>query len=235
MARRELLEQIQAGSSLQTVEIVEIHQISSGDLLVRTQTEAVWRSLEEDTTWLEQITLSVYIKWKTYTVAAYSIQVANINTIVQASTIAALLQQNHSLHSELTVKKLTWPKSAKRKHMLSLHIDTHNTAATNQLIDKGLLEDLKVYTCEVFNCTARLTQCFHCQAYSYVVRACHSTAKCTFCTGDYTTHKCRKAKDFLKVKCANCCQVRHVVWMKVCSIQDWELEQLKIVCLNTLV
>ena len=66
-----------------------------------------WRNLEEDTTWLEWITSSAYIKWKIYMVAAYSIQVANIDIMAQASTIVALLQQNCSLHLGLTVEKLT--------------------------------------------------------------------------------------------------------------------------------
>ena len=127
------------------------------DLLVGTRTEAARRSLEEDTTWLERIAPSAYIKRKTYTVAAHGIRVANVDTTAQASAIAALLQQNYSLHPGLTVEKLTWPKSAEGKHMSSLHIDTHDVAAANCLIDKGLLEDLEIHTCEVFNYAARLT------------------------------------------------------------------------------
>lgn len=68
-----------------------------------------------------------------------------------------------------------------------------------------------------------------------MVRACRNIAKYAFCAGDHTTHKCRKAEDSSKVKYVNCRQAGHTAWMKVCPIQDWELEQLKMVCLNTLV
>ena len=56
--------------------------------------------------------------------------------------------------------------------------------------------------------------------------------QCAFCAGDHATHKCRKAENSSKAKYVNCRQAGHAAWMKVYPIHDWELECLKIVCLN---
>ena len=64
-----------------TSQIIKICHITSGDLLIRTQTEAAHQNLEKDTTWLEQVAPSVIIKRCTYTVAAHSIQITSVNTV----------------------------------------------------------------------------------------------------------------------------------------------------------
>ena len=93
VARKELLECIQMAGG-HTLQIIKIHHMTSGDLLIRTQTEAAHQGLEEDTTWLEQVAPSATIKRYTYIVTAHSIQVTSMNTAPQSWAIEALLQQN---------------------------------------------------------------------------------------------------------------------------------------------
>ena len=72
VARKKLLERIQMAGG-HTQQIVEICHMTSGDLLIGTQTEVARQGLDEDTTWLERIAPTATIKRKIYTVAAHSI------------------------------------------------------------------------------------------------------------------------------------------------------------------
>ena len=232
VACKKLLERIQMAGG-HTQQIVEICRMMSGDLLIRTQTEVAQQGLDEDTTWLEWIAPTATIKRKIYTVAVHSIWVAGVDMTTQNWAIKALLQQNRGLHPGLTIEHLTWPKSAEGKCYSTLHINTYSVTVANRLIDEGLLEDLKVHTCEVFNRATQLTQCFHCQAYSHIARACRNITKCAFCTGEHWSGECRRTEDSTKAKCANCHQTGHAAWMRVCPIQDKEIEHLQVVCMST--
>ena len=156
VACKELLECIQMAGG-HTQQIVEICRMTSGDLLIRTQTEVARQGLDKDTTWLKRIAPTATIKRKIYTVAVHSIQVAGVDMTTQNWAIEALLQQNWGLHPGLTIEHLTWPKSAEGKCYSTLHINTYSVTVINHLIDEGLLEDLEVHTCEVFNRAAQLT------------------------------------------------------------------------------
>ena len=147
--------------------------------------------------------------------------------------IKALLQQNWGLHPGLTIEHLMWPKSAEGKCYSTLHIDTYSVTVANHLINKGLLEDLEVHTCEVFNRATWLMQCFHCQAYGHIARACRNTTKCAFCAGEHQSGECRRTEDLTKAKCANCHQTGHAAWMRVCPIWDKEIERLQVVRMST--
>lgn len=102
-------------------------------------------------------------------------------------------------------------------------------AAANHLLDKELIKNLEIYTCEVYNRATHLTQCFHCQAYGYVARACRNMTKYTYYTGEHSSGECRRADNPSKAKCANCHRAGHSAWMKVCPVCDWEIEQLQAV------
>ena len=103
----------------------------------------------------------------------------------------------------------------------------------NRLLDEGLLEDLEIHTCEVFNRATHLTQCFRCEAYGNVTRACKNTAKCAFCVGDHSSVECRRTDDPSKATCANCHRAGHAAWMKACPIRDREIERVQTVRMNT--
>ena len=122
---------------------------------------------------------------------------------------------------------------AEGKPVSTLHLDLFCPTAANRLLEEGLLEDLCVHTCEVYNRAARLTQCFHCQAYGHVARACKNMTKCAHCAGEHSTQDCRRADNHTKVRCANCRQQGHVAWMKACPVRSAELDQLQVVWMHT--
>ena len=111
---KKLLEHIQMAGG-HTMQIVEIHCMTSSDLLIGTQIEAAQQGLNEDITWLEWIAPTATIKRKTYMVAVHGIQIAGVDTTSQSWAIKAFLQQNWSLHPGFTIEHLMWPKSAEGK------------------------------------------------------------------------------------------------------------------------
>ena len=227
VARTELLSRMKSAGNSHTAEIVEVRRMASGDLLVGTTTEAARQGLEDNQQWLQALSGSAIIKRKIYTVVAHGIRLTRVNTASQAEAIADLERQNRALHQGLRIERLTWPRSAEGKPASSLHIDLMCPKAANRLLDEGLLEDLCIHTCEAFNRAARLTQCFRCQAYSHVARACKSSEKCAHCAGDHGTKECRRADDRSKGRCANCRQPGHTAWMKACPVRSAEIERLQ--------
>ena len=149
---------------------------------------------------------------------AHGIHIARVNTTSQATAIVEIKHQNRTLHSGLKIKQVSWPWVVEGKLVSTLHLDLFCPTAANRLLEEGLLEDLCMHTCEVYNRTARLTQCFHCQAYGHVARACKNMTKCAHCAGEHSTQDCRRADNRTKVRCANCRQQGHMAWMKACPV-----------------
>ena len=207
--------------------------MTSGDLLIGTTMEEARRELEEDPEWLQAISTSATIRRKIYTVVAHGVRVTRANTASQAVAIVEIERQNHSPHPNLKIKRLTWPWVAEGKPVSSLHLDLTCPIATNRLLEEGLLEDLYVHTCKVFNRSARLTQCFQCQGYGHVARASQKGEKCAHCAGDHNTKDCHRADDQSKAKCTNCRQHGHATWMKVCPVCSMELERLQTIIMTT--
>ena len=231
--RSELLERLRATGSSYTTDIVALHQMTSGDLLIRTAMEAVRIGLEGNMDWLRTLSGSTGIKRKIYTVMAHGIRVAGVDASNQRGTIAQLVRENRQLHPGLPIERVTWPRTVEGKMYSTLLVDTHSPEVANKLIDEGLLFDLQIHTCKVFNRAARLTQCFHCQAYGHVARACWSSEKCAHCAGAHSTKECHQANDRSKMKCANCYQTGHAAWMKACAVRDQEISRLYAVRMNT--
>ena len=102
-------------------------------------------------------------------------------------------------------------------------------AVANHLLDKELIKNLEIYTCEVYNRAACLTQYFHCQTYSHIARACRNTTKYTYCTGEHFSGEYRRADNPLKAKCTNCHRAGHSAWMKVCPVCNQKIKQLQAV------
>ena len=207
--------------------------MASGDLLIGTTTEEAKKGLEEDQQWLRGLSASATIRRKVYTVMAHGIRVARVNTTNQASAIVEIERQNRALHPGLKIERVSWPKTVEGKPVSTLHLDLFCPMAANRLLEKGLLEDLCAHTCEVFNQAAHLTQCFRCQAYGHVARACKSMAKCAHCAGEHSTQDCRRVDDQSKARCANCCQHGHTAWMKVCPVRSTEIDRLQAVRMHT--
>ena len=231
--RSELLERLRATGSSYTADIVALRRMTSGDLLIRTAMEAARIGLEGNTDWLRTLSGSAGIKRKIYTVMAHRIRVARVDASNQRGTIAQLVRENCQLHPGLPIERVTWPQTVEGKTYSTLLVDTHSPEVANKLINEGLLFDLQIHTCKVFNRAARLTQCFRCQAYGHVARACRSSEKCAHCAGAHSTKECCRANDHSKMKCANCHQTGHAAWMKACAVRDQEISRLYAVRMNT--
>lgn len=87
----------------------------------------------------------------------------------------------------------------------------------NRLITEGLLEDYEMKHCERFSGDCQVTQCFNCQQYGHVLKACRNTAKCGHCAGNHTSHDCTTKSN---QRCINCNTAGHEAWSKMCGVKN---------------
>lgn len=96
------------------------------------------------------------------------------------------------MHPDLRVTEVSWSACAVKEQRLylSLRIEVETAAMANRLITKGLFENYKVKRYEPFSGNCRVRQCFNCQQYGHVLKACRNTAKCGHCAGNHSSHDC---------------------------------------------
>ena len=126
----------------------------------------------------------------------------------QAKAIEYIAKNNKTMHPDLQVTEVSWSACAVKEQRLcsSLRIEVETAAMANRLITKGLLEDYKVKRYEPFLGNYRVTQCFNCQQYGHVLKACRNTTKCGYCAGNHNSHDCTiKARQC----CINCDSAGH--------------------------
>lgn len=93
------------------------------------------------------------------------------------------------------------------------------------MIKEGLIHEGELHTCERLYKEAMMTQCFNCQAYGHIQRACKSKASCGVCAGAHRSQDCPK-----DTTTSNKCKLyggNHTVWSRSCPNRVQEFERMR--------
>ncbi len=191
--------------------ILSIRRLLSDDLKLLARFEKTKKRMKQDKELLHDITSSTTAMRRTYVVLTHDVRMSNVNTFNQQTTINQIVKQNSSLHKNLNIVRVIWTKKIERlrKEHSSLIIELVSSETTNRLIKDELLNDYSHRVCEYFEKKCRIKQCFRCQKYDHVNKACRNDEKCDFCACEHFSFECRTFNEHRK--CVNCVD-KHSAW-----------------------
>ena len=154
-----------------------------------------------------------------------------MDTTNQTKAIEYFAKSNRVLHPDLRIARVSWSMRAIKENRpyLSLHIKVETAAMANRLITEGLLENYKMKCCKRFAGDCKVTQCFNCQQYSHILKACRNATKYSHCAGSYSSHDCSTKSNWHYV---NCGVAGHEAWSKVCNVKHAQKQHSKDVFCN---
>jgi hypothetical protein len=168
-----------------------IKRLPSGDLVIQTPTEDDRKSLIANQKWLTGLGSTGVVLLERFPVFVHVVRIANIDPD-EAKAIQYLKDENHTLFPDLSIVRAAFPKSAltNTKAFSSLIVEVDSPEQANQLIHTGLCEGGEVKRCELFESGCKLTQCFNCQRYGHVAKACKAPVHCSYCGRGHSSKDC---------------------------------------------
>lgn len=108
-----------------------------------------------------------------------------------------------------------------KKHHTSVVIEFGHPEDANKALDFGLTWLGQMKTCESYDRTMRLLQCFRCYKYGHTGTRCRAPIQCGKCSGSHDKEECTESTK----KCALCGQ-GHYAWSDNCTFRTKERARL---------
>jgi phage gp45-like len=206
-----------------TDKVLAARKLPSGDILFVTHTEEARISLEKSSEWLQAVATSAKVKRNTFPVFVHAVRMDSVDTSKQTQAATKIYEQNQTLHPTLEVVRVAWMKRAliEKKRYSSLILETSSAETANMLIKQGLVLEGEIKICERFLTDTKVTQCFRCQKYGHVSKACKGRAACAYCAGGHDSRQCTE-KDGT-VRMCTLCKGNHAAWSATCRIKQREI------------
>ncbi len=207
-------------------DVLTIRRLSSENIEILTRSVKTKQRLKQNKTLFKDIAMTTSLSRRTFEVMIHGVRIASINTRNQQKTIAHIIRQNASMHSNLKIARVIWSKRVKinsDKEYSSLIMKMYSSATTNRLIQEELLDEYSHRTCEYFDKDCRLKQCFNCQRYEHIDRSCKYNRRCAACADSHSESICNTSIE--RRKCVNC-EKNHFVWSFQCKIRVDEKNRL---------
>ena len=208
--------------------------LSSGDLILQTADIQIKEALSVNTDWMNHIDINVKIHCRTYSVIVHEVAKNWVNITNEAAVRKAIEQQNNMLHARVWLQWVAWSKRALQteKKYRSMIVKTASAEQVNALIEKGLIEEQDIKTCELFERGCWVTQCFNCQQYEHTDKACKMLTKCRYCTESHDMKACNHLLDKIKRRCTVCMRSDHEAWVNICEVHVEQKKRAQIAFFN---
>lgn len=214
--RNQILETIKRTDPQAHRDIVSLRRLPSGDLALHMINEEARQKWERTDKWIRGLGESASIARKAYAVLVHGVPV-QLNTSNQGAAAKRIQEENATLHPDLEILRIAWPKSVKNtgKTRSSLIIETASAAQANRILDEGILVGHSECDTELFEKECRITQCHKCYGFGHIAKVCNNQTICHICGYNHTSDKCRrKAGSY----CANCKKEGHKPWQGTCEV-----------------
>ena len=211
----------------QTAKTTKIRRLSSDNIRVHTRLKNTKNELQDSSEWTKKIIVSAIIQRRTYTVLTREIKIKNVDIFNQKNVIRQLIEINTRLHVDLKIEKLFWSNRTIKESKIysSLIIEIVSANTINRLMSDDIIEDFKNKNCEIFVKEYRITQCFNCQQYNYINKACRTQTRCNHCVDSYISWDCT-VKTFVRYKRYAVCQhEKYKTWTSKCDVHKHQMRR----------
>ncbi|KAI0993153.1 hypothetical protein K3495_g15031 [Podosphaera aphanis] len=115
------------------------------------------------------------------------------------------------------IERAAWLKKTKipGKTAGSLIVWFNQAEHADKAISKGIMWGYELKATEIFRSGFRAMQCYNCQKYGHIAKACTADAKCGHCAGTHNSRDCSKKQE---LRCVNCGK-KHASWNQACPIR----------------
>src|SRR6266487_4707749 len=206
ISNQDMLVQINLHFPIST-KAVGIKRLLSGNLVIQTIYKEAKKTVNNNQKWLVDLGKSGAILQDRFAIFVHLVQVDYID-IDKTKAKQYIQAENKSLYLDLRVVQITWPKSviANQKRYSSLILEVDSLEQANKLIQNRLYKKGEIKHYKLFESGCKLTQCYKCQHYSHIARACRGVVQCTYCAKGHAVKDClyKEGQEATDKKCANC-------------------------------
>ena len=157
------------------------------------------------------------------------IAVNTINMKDQQGTIQRILADNHSVIPNAEITYVGWlTKEATKKKNSSIVVEFTKPEPANNIIYAGFLWEGLVHTCQLYDRSCRVKQCFRCYQYGHIGTQCSAPQACGHCARGHQSKDCpakSSTAEFVP-KCA-ICKGSHTAWSPACPAKQKELQRVE--------
>lgn len=155
--------------SVRDAKIAAANQLNSGDVAVVTDSLEHAMMLQTHTEWSKGLGPRAQVIRTTYGAIVNGITVNTINMKDQQGTIQRILADNHSVIPDAEITYVGWlTKEATKKQSSSIVIEFTRPEPANSIIYAGFLWEGLVHTCQLYDRSCRVKQCFRCYQYGHI-------------------------------------------------------------------
>ncbi|EKG09040.1 Zinc finger CCHC-type protein [Macrophomina phaseolina MS6] len=205
------------------IQVVAAKQLRSGDIAAYTRDQQEKEILQESAhSWVETFGGTARIVTQTYGVIVHGVHTKSIDLSDMENAIKLLQVENKPLLPNAEIRYVGWlTKASPNKKASSLVVEFSRAEDANVAITGGMVWQAEMLSCELYDRTCKIKQCFNCQKYGHIGTQCQAPQACGYCAGQHSSKECGQKEDpNAERKCAACkcaaCKRSHTAWSAVC-------------------
>jgi len=128
------------------------------------------------------------VQVKTYLIIVYKVKKTAVKPKNEQKTVGSLKKQNTLFYLKFKIYKAAWPKAAVQSNKIYelIILKLSSAKKANLVIKKELVKKYDIKTCELFDKSCRIIQCFNYQRYNYIKKTCKKRITCGFYTKNHS-------------------------------------------------
>ncbi|EKG09001.1 Zinc finger CCHC-type protein [Macrophomina phaseolina MS6] len=219
----------QTDPEVNKIQVVAAKQLRSGDIAAYTRNQQEKEILQESAhSWAETFGGTARIVTQTYGVIVHGVHTKSIDPSDMENTIKLLQAENKPLLPNAEIKYVGWlTKASTSKKASSLVVEFSRAEDANAAIAGGMVWQAEMLSCELYDRTCKVKQCFNCQKYGHIGTQCQAPQACGYCAGQHSSKECSQKEDpNAERKCA-ACKRSHTAWSAICPERKKEKDRVE--------
>ncbi|EKG09412.1 Zinc finger CCHC-type protein [Macrophomina phaseolina MS6] len=187
----------QTDPEVNRIQIVAAKQLRSGDIAAYTRNQQEKDTLQESVhDWVETFGGSARIVTQTYGVIVHGVHTKSIDPSDMENAIKLLQAENKPLLPSAEIRYVGWlTKASTNKRASSLVVEFSRPEDANAAITGGMVWQAEMLSCELYDRTCKVKQCFNCQKYGHIGTQCQAPQACGYCAGQHSSKDCSQKED----------------------------------------
>ncbi|EKG09078.1 Zinc finger CCHC-type protein [Macrophomina phaseolina MS6] len=218
----------QTDPEVNRIQVVAAKQLRSGDIAAYTRNQQEKDTLQESVhDWVETFGGSARIVTQTYGVIVHGVHTKSIDPLDMENAIKLLQAENKSLLPSAEIRYVGWLTKSSTNKRASLVVEFSRPKDANAAITGGMVWQAEMLSCELYDRTCKVKQCFNCQKYGHIGTQCQAPQACGHCAGQHSSKECGQKEDpNAERKCA-ACKRSHTAWSAVCPERKKEKDRVE--------